>query len=160
MGSRAYVMFHVGGASCALPREHVHKILPLPAVARPPGLPAVVEGILDLAGTAVPVLRLAQMFGLTAVPLHAYRHLILLNCEPPLALLVDQATGVLKVAAGAIAPLHLGETLNGCVVGQIAATDAPIQVLSLERLLDQRERHVLAEFQAVQQRRLEELAAS
>lgn len=158
MGTSAYVIFNVGSVPCALAHEHVRKVLPLPAMGRPPGLPAVVEGILDLAGTAIPVLRLDRLFGLAAEPLHAYRHLILLSSsEPPLALLVDQAIGVLNVPSARITPLHLSETFNGCVVGQIADAGAPIHVLSVERLLDRREQRVLAEFQAHQQRRLEEM---
>ena len=158
MGATVYVIFCVGSVTCALARERVRKVLPLPAIGRPPGLPPVVEGILNLAGTAIPVLRLAQLFGLAAKPLHAYRHLILLsNCEPPLALLVDQATDVLKVPAAQLMQLHLSQTFNGCVVGHIGTADAPINVISAERLLDKREQHMLAEFQAIQQKRLEEM---
>jgi len=158
MGTGAYVIFHVGGVSCALARECVHKVLPLPAMGRPPGLPAVVEGILDLAGKAIPVLRFDRLFGLSAQPLHAYRHLILLSSgEPPLALLVDRATDVLRVPAERIMPLHRGETFNGCVAGHIATADGLIHLLSMERLLDRREQEVLVEFQTTQQRRLEEM---
>lgn len=158
MGTNAYVIFCVGAVRCALAREHVRKVLPLPAMGRPPGLPSVVEGILDLSGEAIPVLRLDRLFGLTAEPLHAYRHLILLSgCEPPLALLVDRAIDVLNVPAERLLPLHPDQTFNGCVVGHIASGDTPIHVLSAERLLDRQERHVLTEFQATQQRRLADM---
>ncbi len=158
MGKSTYIVFGVGNVPCALAREAVRRVLPLPALGRPPGLPAAVEGILDLAGAAVPVLRLDRLFGLPSPPTHAYRHLILLaDSQPPLALLVDQATSVLSVPAERVLPLQKSETFNGCVVGHIATDEAPVHVLSAERLLDKRERQALAEFQAMQQRRLDEM---
>jgi len=158
MGKSAYIVFRVGNVPCALAREAVRRVLPLPALGRTPGLPSAVEGVLDLAGAAVPVLRLDRLFGLPSAPAHAYQHLILLSgSQPPLALLVDQATNVLSAPAERVMPLPPGETFNGCVVGHIATDDAPIHVLSVERLLDKRERQALAEFQAMQQRRLDEV---
>lgn len=158
MGKKAYVVFNVGNVPCALTREAVRRVLPLPALGRPPGLPSAVEGILNLAGMAIPVLRLGRLFGLPSGPAHAYQHLILLSADQPLlALLVDQATGVLNVPAGRMLPLPQEETFNGCVIGHIASDGAPIHVLSAERLLDKRERQTLVEFQAMQQRRLDEM---
>lgn len=153
-----YLVFDVAGRRCALAREHVRRILPLPMLGRPPGLPAAVEGILDLAGSAIPVIRLDRLFGLTPAPLHAYQHLILLAHGPPtLALLADRATGVVTVADAAVVPLPDGETFNGCATGHLASDGGPIHLLSVERLLTRREHDALAEFQAAEQRRLEEL---
>jgi purine-binding chemotaxis protein CheW len=161
MGTNTYVVFKVADTPCALAREHVRRILPIPALGRPPGLPSTVEGVLNLAGTAVPVLRLDRLFGLPPVSLHAYQHLILLcDNELPLALLVDQAMGVRNVPADRLMSLHPSETFNGCVVGHIAMDDVSIHLLSAERLLDKRERHALAEFQLVQRRRLDEMRGS
>jgi purine-binding chemotaxis protein CheW len=158
MGKDTYVVFRIGNVPCALAREAVRRVLPLPALGRPPSLPSAIEGVLDLAGAAIPVLRLDRLFGLPSAPVHAYQHLILLTAnQPPLALLVDQVTDVLGAPADRVAPLPQGETFNGCVVGHIATDDAPIHVLSAERLLDKRERQALAEFQAMQQRRLDEM---
>lgn len=153
-----YLVFEVAGRTCALPRKHVGRILPLPMLGRPPGLPAVVEGILDLAGAAVPVLRLDRLFGFPSPPTRAYQHLILLARAPPqLALLADRATGVVSVTDGAVALLPDGETFNGCAVGHLVSERGPIHVLSIEYLFTQRERDTLAEFQAVEQRRLQDL---
>lgn len=158
MSDNAYLVFRIAHVFCALRRECVDRILLLPALGRPPGLPPMVEGILDLAGTAIPVLRLDRLFDLPLSPLHAYQHLILLSdSTPPLALLVDQATNVLNEPAQRVTPIEHGETFNGCVVGHIASDSGPVHVLSAERILDKRERRALADFQAMQQRRLEEM---
>lgn len=158
MGETAYLVFKIAYVTCALAREHVGRVLLLPALGRPPGLPSAVEGILDLAGTAIPVLRLDRLFDLPLVPSHAYQHLILLSGgAPPLALLVDRATDVLVARAQRVASLESEETFNGCVVGHIATDSAPIHVLSAERILDRRERRALVDFQAMQQRRIDEM---
>jgi purine-binding chemotaxis protein CheW len=159
--SRTYVVFQVDRLTCALAREEVSRVLPLPALGHPPASPSLVEGILDFGGTAIPVLRLDRLFGLQPSPKSAYQHLILLQpAETPLALLVDRATGVLTVPDDQVAPCSEGETYNGCVIGQIPAQSGSIQLLSATRLLDERERQALAEFQAMQQRRSAELGAA
>jgi purine-binding chemotaxis protein CheW len=159
--SRTYVVFRVDGLTCAFAREEVSRVLPLPALGHPPASPSLVEGILDLGGAAIPVLRLDRLFGFEPSPRSAYQHLILLqSAETPLALLVDRATGILSAADDRLAPVSEGETYNGCVSGQISTEAGSIQVLSVGRLLDERERRTLAEFQAMQQRRLAELEAA
>jgi len=158
MTKSTYVVFEVAGRSCALAREHVRRILLLPMLGRPPGLPSAVEGIIDVAGMAVPVIRLDRLFDLPQKPLHAYQHLILLAGAPPaLALLADRATGVVSVADGAAVPLPEAETFNGCVTAQLSSERGPIFVLSVDRLLTHRERDALADFQAMERRRLNEL---
>ncbi|MBX6324216.1 MAG: chemotaxis protein CheW, partial [Rhodospirillaceae bacterium] len=114
-------------------------------------------GILNLAGTAVPVLRLDRLFGLPAAAPHAYQHLVLLQGTPALALLVDRARTVVTVPADRVAPVGEGETYNGCVVGQITLEGTAIQLLSAGRLLTERERQAVAAFQAMHETRLEGL---
>ncbi len=155
--ARTCVIFAVGGLTCALAREEVRRILPLPALARPPGCPPMVEGILNLAGAAVPVVRLDRLFGLPAGTLHAYQHLLLLEGAPALALLVERASAVVTVPAGRLAPVGEGETYNGCVVGQVVVDGVPIPLLSGARLLEERERQALAAFRAMHETRLEGL---
>ncbi len=76
-----------------LPRSAVREILPLPRLWRPPGAPGALAGFLNLAGHAVPVVDLAILFGL-GQPVTGrqalYRHLVLLQGDHPLALLVDR----------------------------------------------------------------------
>ncbi len=89
----AYLLVAIAGTECALPRGAVREILPLPRLWRPPGAPGALAGFLNLAGSAVPVVDLAVLFGLgqpgTAIAATnraaLYRHLILLRGESPLA---------------------------------------------------------------------------
>jgi chemotaxis signal transduction protein len=54
------VVFHLSGQLAAIRLENVDRIAPMAQLARPPGLPSPLEGILNLAGTAMPVLRRLQ----------------------------------------------------------------------------------------------------
>lgn len=154
------VVFRVSTHWCSLDQRFVRRILPLPILDRPPSLPAALEGTFDLAGDTVPVLRLDRLFALTPSPASIYQHLILCRGEEaPLALLVDLVSHVLTIPVDRIAPLADRETLNGCVVGRFQLGLATVHVLDGERLLDRHERRVLADFQAEQQRRYDDLEA-
>lgn len=155
-----FAVFRVSTLWCSLDQRFVRRILPLPALDQPPGLPEAIGGTFDLAGMAVPVLRLDRLFGLTPSPPSIYQPLILCRGEDaPLALLVDRVSHVLPTPADRITRLSGGETLNGCVVGRFQLGPVSVHVLDGERLLDQRERRTLADFQAAQQRRYDSLEA-
>jgi len=161
MGSGTFVVFAVADLTCALAREEVRRILPLPALDRPPGAPSLLEGILDLAGVAVAVLRLDRLFGLPDSPPDPYQHLVLLTeAEPPLALLVDRVVDVVRLPQAGWIELDEAETFNGCVTGRLTLGERSVSLVDVRRLLILRERQLLAEFQAMQQRRLEELRAT
>jgi len=158
MDMAVWIVFIVGEETLALRQEDVRRVLPLPALGRPPGLPQIVEGILDLAGVAIPVVRLDRLFGFPAPPLHPYQHLLLLSsANPPLALLVDRVTDVLRDMGPRITHLGPGETFNDCVVGQLAHGTKSVHLLSAERLLNEHERQALADFQRMEKRRLDEM---
>lgn len=153
-----YIVFRVATIWCGLERDFVRRILPLPKLDQPPGLPEAIAGTFDLAGTVVPVLRLDRLFDLTPSPPGLYQHLVLCRRDqPPLALLVDVVAHVVAVPADRVTPLADGETLNGCVTGRFEIGETAVHMLDGDRLLDAHERRMLADFQASQQRRHERL---
>ncbi|MCR0982999.1 chemotaxis protein CheW [Roseomonas populi] len=147
----ALVLFSVGGALCALPREAVRALLPLPRLDAPPGLPAPLAGFLNLGGAAVPVVALAALLGLPPGEPHPYRHLILLErgragAAGPVALLVDRAADVLPAGL----PLRpadegtsLGDTVAGAVELPAESGGGTAHLLAPERLLMAQEAAIL-----------------
>lgn len=127
-------------------------------LARPPGMPAALEGILNLAGTAVPVLRLDRLLRLPLVTLGLYSMLIILRgiSNGPVALLVDRVNGIVAVPGGALVRISGEDSFNGCAEWTVAGQEQPVHVLSPERLLLEKERESLSEFQLVAQERLAE----
>ena len=58
------VLFRVGSHQCALRLEAAQEVVPMALLSRPPGLPPLMEGLLNLRGTLVPVVRSDRLFGL------------------------------------------------------------------------------------------------
>lgn len=163
----AYLLVAIAGTECALPREAVREILPLPRLWRPPGAPGALAGFLNLAGSAVPVVDLAVLFGLgqpattdiTTNRAALYRHLILLKSESPQALLVDRVADVVRVEPDQVRTVADDATLNGCVAAEIRVAERLVHGLAIDRILLAEERDRLAAQTRDAQARLAEWAA-
>jgi purine-binding chemotaxis protein CheW len=129
-------------------------------LACPPGLPALLEGFLNLRGEAVPVVRLRRLFGLPEQTPGLYTPVVILKEGGPLALLVDEVGGVLSAPEEDRLPVQEGHAFNDCVEAEVALEGRLVHLLSTDRLLLEGERRRIAEFQAVAQRRLREAEAS
>ena len=165
MASLQIIIFDVCGTACALHRGAVREFLPLPRLWRPPGLPRPVAGFFNLAGDAVPVLRLDVLFGLHKGKddsgADLYRHLILIGASGsagPSALLVDRVLDVATVNATQLSDVRQAETLNGCVEAEVAWGERLVHLLSAERILMAEEQQALAELGRKAQSRLDEWA--
>jgi purine-binding chemotaxis protein CheW len=153
--SEYLVVFQVADQSYGLPLHVVREILPLAMLSQPPGLPPVLAGFLNLGGVAVPVVRLARLFGLAEQPPGLYTPLIHVHCDDaPLALLVDAVHGITPINESAIVPLHQDLCFNNCAVGLTAVGQLNLILLSAERLLCEEERRRVRELAAIEQARL------
>lgn len=159
----AYLLLDVAGTPCALPRDAVAEVLPLPRLHQPPAGGGPLAGFLDLGGVPVPVVDLARLLGLrdagTPSGDDPYRHLVL-AADRKTAFLVDRADDLVRVADSAIRPVSESRTLNGCVVGEIAGAQRLVHVLDLGRLLTEEERARLADLTRMRAERLAAFAGS
>lgn len=153
----ALVLFAMDGLACALPREAVRVLLPLPRLDAPPGLPAPLAGFLNLGGDAVPVVDLARLLGLPPGEPHPYRHLVLL--EPPeglagpVALLVDRVADVTPPGLP-LRPAEEGLSIGDVVRGMLEADGRSIHLLDPARLLLAQEAAILDSLARQAQERL------
>jgi len=130
-------------------------------LAHPPGLPSILEGFLNLRGTAVPVLRLNRLFDLPATHPELYTPLIILRgLAHPLALLADKVTGTISVPPESLLPISENHSFNNCAECQIAVDNQVILLLHSERLLLEKERQCVVELQSKAQQYLSELEAA
>src|SRR5690349_23841381 len=113
MAGLQIITFDVNGTACALRREQMRELLPLPRLWRPPALPRPIAGFFNLGGKAVPVVRLDVLFGLEETQADGeaalYRHLILVQVpgqENPVALLADRVLDVANVASAQFSPVR------------------------------------------------------
>ena len=150
-------VFAVGDERFGLRLESMDEIVPMAALSRPPSCPAILEGLLNVRGTPVPVLRLAELMGLPPVELDLYTPLLIVHpvaargSSHSLALLVSR---VLAIAMSPeIRPAAKLDSFNGCVDGQIVHDGETVHVLSMDRLLVEREWRALSDFRAASARR-------
>lgn len=151
-----FVVFKLEKKECALPVSDVSEFIALPALAQPPGLPPILAGFLNLEGNAIPVIRLDHLFDLPKKDPGPYTPLIVLKTGKfGVALLVDRIMDVVAISSNSILTVQESQTFNACAIGEIAIDGRAVSILSSERLLLEKERQSIAEFQAIEQRRLQ-----
>ena len=129
---------------------------------RPPGLLSFVEGFLNLRGTALPVLRLDALFWLSRKAPELYTLLVVLQgAECSLALLADRVHQIASAPEQAFRALSQHHCFNDCAETEVTLSEKgpAIPVLSVGRLLLEKERQSIAQLQAMVQQRLVELEA-
>jgi purine-binding chemotaxis protein CheW len=93
------VVFELGSSSYGLAAGGVQEMVRAVAVARLPAAPEIVEGVINVRGTIVPVLDVRRRFGLPARPLAPDQTFIVARAGARLvALRVDRVSEVLAVA--------------------------------------------------------------
>jgi purine-binding chemotaxis protein CheW len=158
---RALLVFQISDRFAAFPLDDVERITPMAELAKPPGLPSALEGVLNLAGFAMPVLRLDRLFRLPPQRLSLYSMLVVLRAPRAgrLAILVDRVSEVVPFSEGACIPIDREDSLNGCAEATVAIKDKIVHVLSPTSILLTKEREALADFQTMAQRRLQDWEA-
>ena len=156
-----WVVFRITTCRCALRADDVWKVVHIPLLTSPPGLPPLVIGFMNLAGLAVPVLPLDRLLGQPGGRFHPYLHvLILKSANRPLGLLVERVEAIVRLRDQDMTGVHDDESLNGCIRSRARIGGEEVFLVATERLLDARETRVLSELQAIQQQRLAELGVA
>ncbi len=170
---RTLLVFRIGSYTAALSLDSVSQVVPMASLGRPPGLPSALEGVVNLAGVAVPVLRLDRLLGIDPQPPELYSMLIVLkpasfsttesnnrgtgfSLWSPTAILTNRVTGLLTGSEKDLLPVPPEDSFNACAESIIQTNGTTTYVLSLPRLLLEKERQALNEFQATAQNRLSE----
>lgn len=154
---RNLLVFQLADQIAAFPVENVERITPMAELGRPPGMPSVLEGILNLSGSAVPVLRLDLLLKLPAQYPGLYSMLVVVRDgkERRIAILADRVRQILSVPENAFLPISGESSLNACTKAAVALGEEVIHVLSPTLILFEKERAILQEFQDSVQERLE-----
>ncbi len=124
---------------------------------RPPGLPPVIEGFLNLRGHALPVIRLDRLFGQDPRPPGRDAPLIVLRPAPKAqVLLADRVLEVAEAHAEAFLPVRDGHSLHDCAAAEVLLAGGLVHLLDPARLLLEAEQQRLAGLQALADQHLEE----
>jgi purine-binding chemotaxis protein CheW len=151
------VVFRLAGQAFGLPVHLVREVVPMAWLDHPPGLSAMVEGVLNLGGQAVPVLRLDRLLGLEERGCGLESSILIMKAasvETPLGLLVEHLDGVRQISDFSPMGLPAGQSFNDCLAEIMACDGQPVSVLDWGRILLEQEKERLAQFQARAQERL------
>ncbi|HEX4144308.1 MAG TPA: chemotaxis protein CheW [Pirellulales bacterium] len=149
------IIFHLADQAYAIPLDAVLEILPMARLAHPPGLPAVLAGFLNLGGTAVPVVKLARLFGLAEQAPGLYTPLLVVRLDgQTLALLVDAVDGIAPIDESTTLTLRENLCFNDCAESLATVGDTNVILLSNQRLFHEQEQRRIGELVAIEQSRL------
>jgi purine-binding chemotaxis protein CheW len=152
------LIFCVGSEWCALPVDRIEEVVPIAALSKPPGLPGILEGFLNLRGSAVPVVRLDRLFNLNLTSIGLYSPLVVVHSATQrLALLVDQAIDIIRIPVDGLFPVAKGTCFKDCADAEVEVDGRTAHLLSVDRLLLAEERQRIADLQAMAQSSLAEL---
>jgi purine-binding chemotaxis protein CheW len=120
-----YLVCACGEDRFGLALERVARVLPGRAATPVPGADPMVEGLVALSGRIVGVVGLARALGRTAPDPAEGGHLVLLRGEPPVALAVDRAIGIVRTGRGGAEPGSPAESPlgNGTASDYVPAAD-------------------------------------
>lgn len=153
------VIFRLSGQFFAIPVADVREVVPYAWLEQPPRMPAFVQGVLNLGGLAVPVLRLDTLLGTlpAAIGLDA-SILIMKGTDSPLGLLVEHVEGVRSAAEFQFSAIDDRQSFQGCLAGQLQdPTGLAVHLLSWRQVLMAEEARRLEHFQQSAQDRLAQL---
>jgi len=154
------VVFRLAGQGFGLPVDDVREVVPVAWLDRPPHLSSMVEGILNLGGQAVAVLRLDRLLGLEGGRHGLDASILIMRpraAEGAFGLLVEHVDGVRDFGDFAAMDLPGGQSFNDCLTDVLDLGGRAVNLLAWDRVLLEQERDKLAEFQARAQTRLAEL---
>lgn len=137
------VIFAIGPSLLALPARALIEILPLTTIHFVPGCPDVIEGVINLRGDIVSVIRLGGLLGIEHAPAGRASAILLGHGKDHAGdsirsgLRVDRVIDVLDLPESAIQlpPESLAEPLRGLVTGLFIQGEASVILLDLDAIL-------------------------
>jgi purine-binding chemotaxis protein CheW len=136
--SELHVVFKVGGAEYLLPASDVLQMESYAGATPVPGAPRYVAGIVQIRGRIVPVVDLRARFGLTPAERTIDSRLVVGRAGARVvALLVDSAREVVKIAPDALtpAPARVATRARGLVTAVARVDSRLLMLLDFERLI-------------------------
>jgi purine-binding chemotaxis protein CheW len=133
------VIFSIGATRLAVPARNLVEILPLSHIHAVPGCPAVIEGVINVRGDIISVIRLGDLLGLDHVT-EQRGAAILLGRGTSLesGLRVDRVLDVLDIPEEQIQapPESLLPSLRAVTTGLFTARDQAVVLLDLDRVFE------------------------
>ena len=132
----AFVVLDLAGLRFALPIEAVERITAAAELTPLPGVPALVRGVINVAGDILPVFDLRSRFGISTSPIDPRQQFALVaTSQRRLALLVDDTEGVSEYDASEIDTARRNAEGLDHVLGLLRLPDGVLLIHDPERFL-------------------------
>src|ERR1700691_984 len=116
--THSLLIFNSSGLDCAFPLDSVREIVPMAQLSSPPGLPSGLAGVLDLRGTAVPIVRLDRLFDLPDQQPGLHTPMIVLHgVIGPIGILVNSVRGIVDAPSTQLLDIPDNRTFQNCATG-------------------------------------------
>lgn len=133
-------IFEISGHRYAISLADTQELFRIPSVLPLPKAPAIVEGIVNIRGTVVPVLNLRKRFRLPERPAQPSDHLVLAQAGPRrVAFRVDRVLGLQDVASTDIEDATAIVAHAGYVAGVAKLPDGLVLIHDLRTFLSDAE---------------------
>lgn len=147
----AVVVFHLADQVFGISADHVAEVVPNAWLARPPALPAMVAGILDLGGAPVVVLRGDRLLGMDDQAFGLDASIMVMKeggRKERVGLMTGRVLGVRPLSACRALDVAPEASFRGSLKAQLAFDDLAVSLLDWTLLLDAEEQLRLTEFGA------------
>ncbi|MBR9970791.1 chemotaxis protein CheW [Magnetospirillum sulfuroxidans] len=145
----AVVTFHLGEQTFGFGAEWVAEVVPNAWLSRPPALPAMVAGLLDLGGVAVTILRGDLLLGLPEQRFGLDASMLIMKGEGHrVGLLTGRVNGVRDLQSCRYLPVDPAQNFQGCLRAQLLHDGLVVHLLDWNKMLGAEEQARLSEFQA------------
>jgi purine-binding chemotaxis protein CheW len=158
-GQSVAVLFRLGSEFLAVNASVVQEITFMARLSTPSGLPPMIAGFLNLAGRPIPVIRLDRLLSLPESKPGLYSQILILRdgVGPPVGWMVDGVTHIVPVRQEEVLPVPENHCFRDCAKGIFTVNDTSVSILAPDRVLLEKERRCMLDFQAREQERLSEL---
>ena len=145
----SFIHFAFADRPCALPLKKVLRVIAIPRLEKPPGLPALFEGLLNLSGEIIPVIKITQLFGMADLKINLYTQILVINAPGgKCALLIDHVEGLIQVLPQNKLKVEAGHSFQGCIESLLQLPDRQVALLNIESLLMERDRELTSQLKA------------
>lgn len=138
------LLFTLNGSSYALRLGQVERVLPMAAFQPLPGAPAVVAGVINVAGHFLPVLDVRARLGMAVRPPLLSDNLVVVRLTSrTVALWIDQVAGTCRLPAGGLVAADSVVPAGGYFDAVTTIADGPLFIHDVDRFLSMQEESAL-----------------
>ncbi len=141
------VVFELAGESFGVDIAQVKEIITMQDIVHVPRAPTIVEGIINLRGSVIPVIDLIKRFRLTSQGNSDKERIVVVEFDDlSIGLMVDAVSEVLRVSRDMIAPPSpvIMDTDVEYLQGIVKINERLVILLNLKRVLSHEETHEIA----------------